>query len=276
MMAYVLEDEFGDIIRKARNGKKMSLGQVASCADITDGQLTQMENYALAPTESQVYKIAQGLGLHGTKLLDIAMRRWNPAPLDTESDESLEVVTVSAEVGGYPVNAYLLVCKRTNATAIIDTAAHPGIILQRVEEIGVKPTMILLTHAHSDHADGLPVLEKATGCPAYIHANEPKPPSLGSLRTLMHGDELPVGELIVRVLNTPGHSPGGCSFYAGPVAVAGDAIFAGSIGAPNISYDDEISSVRDHLLSLPDDVRLFPGHGPSSTVAEEKEHNPFF
>ena len=212
----------------------------------------------------------------GVKLADIAMEHWAPAPAPPELDDKLDVERISGDVGGYPVNAYLLICKATKQTAVIDTAAHPHLILERIKEIGVEPTVILLTHAHADHSDGLPELEKATNCPTYIHANEPKPRSSQQFRTLNHGDEVSVGALTVKTLDTPGHTPGGCSFYAGSVAAVGDAIFAGSVGGPKISYEDEITSVRNHLLSLPDEVRLFPGHGPSTTVGEEKAHNPFF
>ena len=275
-MAYELEDEFGDIIGKARRGNGLSLNHVANEAGITDAQLSQMEAYTLKPTEDQVHKIAEALGLNGSKLADIAMERWAPAPVPSELDEKLDVERISGDVGGYPVNAYLLICKATKQTAVIDTAAHPNLILERIQEIDVNPTVILLTHSHADHSDGLPELEKATNCPTYIHANEPKPRSSQQLRTLNHGDEVSVGELTVTTLDTPGHTPGGCSFYTGSVAAVGDAIFAGSVGGPKISYEDEITSVRDHLLSLPDEVRLFPGHGPSTTVGEERAHNPFF
>ena len=275
-MAYELEDEFGDIIGKARRGNGVSLSQVAGGAGITDAQLSQMEAYTLKPTENQVRAIANVLGLNGDKLVDIAMERWAPVPVPSELDDKLGVERISGDVGGYPVNAYLLICKATKQTAVIDTAAHPNLILERIKKIGVKPTVILLTHAHGDHSDGLPELEKATSCPTYIHANEPKPRSSQQFRTLNHGDEVSIGDLTVKTLDTPGHTPGGCSFYAGSVAAVGDAIFAGSVGGPKISYEDEITSVRNHLLSLPDEVRLFPGHGPSTTVGEEKAHNPFF
>jgi glyoxylase-like metal-dependent hydrolase (beta-lactamase superfamily II) len=275
-MAYALEDEFGDIIGKARRGQNLPPSQIATAAGITETELARMEQYTLKPTETQVLRLAEVLNLDGTKLLDIATEQWEPEPPQQMSDSALEVITISAPVGGWPVNAYILICQATNDAAIIDTAAHPDLILEQLDAHNVNPTAILLTHAHSDHTEGLPKIQTATGCETYIHTNEPKPRSETRLREMAHGDTLTVGELTVTVVNTPGHTPGGCSFIVQNVAFVGDAIFAGSVGGPNISYQDEIDSVRDNLLSLPDPVRLFPGHGPSTTVGEEKLHNPFF
>ena len=275
-MAYTLEDEFGDIIGKARRGQDLSQSEIATAAGITEAELARMEQYTLKPTETQVFRLAEFLNLDGAKLLDIATEQWEPEPPPQVSDANLEVIRISAPVGGWPVNAYLLICKATDAAAIIDTAAHPDLILEQLEAHNVNPTTILLTHAHSDHTDGLSQLQTETGCETYIHKNEPKPQSKTALREVVHGDVLSVGELTVTVVNTPGHTTGGCSFLTENVAFVGDAIFAGSVGGPNISYQDEIESVRDNLLSLPDTVRLFPGHGPSTTVGEEKAHNPFF
>ena len=275
-MAYALEDEFGDIIGKARRGQNMSQRETATAVGITESDLSCMEKYTLKPTKAQVYKLADVLNLDGTKLLDIAIEEWEPAPLKQPNDTKLDVITVSAPVGGWPVNAYLLICKATDEASIIDTAAHPDLILEQLDKHKINPTAILLTHSHKDHTDGLQQLQNATGCQAYIHKNEPKPRSAGKLRELVHSDVVEVGALMVTVLDTPGHTPGGCSFLTQTAAFVGDAIFAGSVGGPNISYQDEINSVRDNLLTLPDDVRLFPGHGPATTVGEEKLHNPFF
>ena len=275
-MAYSLEDEFGDIIGKARRGQNLSHNEIAAAAGITEAELTRMEQYTLKPTETQVFRLADVLNLDGTKLLDIATEQWEPELPQQTDDANLEVITISAPVGGWPVNAYLLICKATDDAAIIDTAAHPDLILAQLEAHNVNPTTILLTHAHSDHTDGLSQLQTETGCETYIHKDEPKPQSKTALREVVHGDVLSIGALTVSVVNTPGHTTGGCSFLTQNVAFVGDAIFAGSVGGPNISYQDEIESVRDNLLSLPDSVRLFPGHGPSTTVGEEKLHNPFF
>ena len=275
-MAYTLEDEFGDIIGKARRGQRLSLAQTATAAGIPESQLSGMEQYTVQPTEAQVYRLAEVLNLDGAKLLDIAMERWTPNPVESSGSPALDVVTISAPVGGWPVNAYLLICKATEEAAIVDTAAHPRLILEQLDARKVQPTAILLTHAHRDHADGLPQLQQAAGVPTYIHKNEPEPRCAQPLKQVDHGDVLTVGGLTVTVVDTPGHTPGGCSFVTQTAAFVGDAIFAGSVGGPNISYEDEINSVRDNLLSLADDVRLFPGHGPATTVGEEKAHNPFF
>ncbi len=275
-MAYSLEDEFGDIIGKARRGQNIPQSHIATAAGITTAELARMEQYTLKPTESQVFRLAEVLNLDGTKLLDIATEQWEPEPVQQGSGANLDVITIRAPVGGWPVNAYLLVCKATGDAAIVDTAAHPDRVLKQVDAHNLNPTVILLTHAHSDHTDGLPQLQTATGCETYIHQNEPKPQSNTRLREVAHGDTLSVGELMVTVVNTPGHTPGGCSFLTQNAAFVGDAIFAGSVGGANISYQAEIDSVRDNLLSLPDTVRLYPGHGPSTTVGEEKLHNPFF
>ena len=111
-MAYTLEDEFGDIIGKARRGQNLSQGETAAAAGITEAELARMEQYTLKPTETQVFRLAEALNLDGAKLLDIATEQWEPEPQTAEAN--LEVVTISAPVGGWPVNAYLLICKATH------------------------------------------------------------------------------------------------------------------------------------------------------------------
>ena len=119
-------------------------------------------------------------------------------------------------------------------------------------------------------------MEDAFDCPTWVHANEPKPRSNNDLNFLKHGDVVSIGNLNITTLDTPGHTPGGCSFYARSTVIVGDALFAGSVGNASTSYKNLLSSVQANLLSLPKHTVLFPGHGPATTVEEEINHNPFF
>lgn len=275
-MAFMLEDEFGDIIAKAWRGLGLTVSQVATETGITTKNISRMENYTRKPSRDEVDQIATTLQLDSDKLNAIATESWSPNTIAARYDPALEVVTVTAKVGGYPVHAYLLICTETREAAIIDTAANPKAIMERISEINMDPKLILLTHAHGDHANGLMDLEDAFDCPTWIHANEPKPRSKNDLRLLKHGDVVSVGNLKVTTLNTPGHTLGGCSFYVRSTVIVGDALFAGSVGNASISYEKLLSNVQENLLSLPNQTVLFPGHGPATTVEEEKNHNPFF
>ena len=275
-MAFILEDEFGDIIAKARRGLELTVGRVATESGIAAKDISQMENYTKKPSRDEVDKIASTLQLDSKKLNAIATESWSPKTIETKYDPALEVITITAKVGGYPVHAYLLICTKTREAAIIDTAANPQTIMERIDKINIDPKLILLTHAHGDHANGLQDLEDAFNCPTWIHANEPKPRSKNALQLLKHGDIVSVGNLKITTLDTPGHTPGGCSFYVRSTVIVGDALFAGSVGNASISYEKLLSSVQENLLSLPKHTVLFPGHGPATTVEEEINHNPFF
>lgn len=271
-----LEDEFSDIISKARFGKKLAAADVTKSANISESQLTQLEDGSLTPTESQVMGLAKVLGLDGAKLLDIALHKWTPKQLPSKLDPQLEAITLDVLYGMYHVNCYLLACSQTKETAIIDTGGSPDTILSTIKSRNLKPKYVLLTHTHGDHAAGLKKLQDAFGCEALLHKDEPAPSEGKKLSRLSEGDEVELGKLKIRTLLTPGHTPGGISFLVNKVAFVGDAIFAGSLGRANFSYTALLDSVKNKLLSLPQDVAFFPGHGPATTAGEEREHNPFF
>ena len=135
---------------------------------------------------------------------------------------------------------------------------------------------VLLTHAHTDHIADLARLEKGTGAPVYISERE----SIPGAETISEGQEFNVGNLKVKALLTWGHSRGGITFFvtglARPVAIVGDSIFAGSMGGGNVSYKDALRNNIEKILTLPDETIICPGHGPMTTVGEEKRSNPFF
>ncbi|MBN2432153.1 MAG: MBL fold metallo-hydrolase [Acidobacteria bacterium] len=198
-------------------------------------------------------------------------------------------------IGPLEVNCYVLCCRETGVAAVIDPGAEAGRIIGEIEARGWRPAMIINTHGHIDHVAGnsdiadhfrIPVLlhaldepllksEDIFGLAPVLNARPSPPPE----RLLRDGDTVMVGQVEIQVLHTPGHTPGGCCLLADVACFAGDTVFRGSVGRtdlPGGDYDTLLESIREKILPLPDDVELFPGHGPSTTVGREKEQNPFF
>ena len=267
-----LEDELGDILQKARDGKAWSRDDLVHATDLADIQ--RIESYELMPGDSDVLKLAKALDLDGPALIDIAQERW--VPNEPASDPDFDLVCMNVFMGEYPVNCFLLRCKATGETAVVDTGANPKTIINKAREMDVRPCMILLTHAHPDHAGGLGELDSAFGCPTYIDHKEPRPKGSRNFKIVKEGDELTLGKLRIRCIETPGHTTGGVSYLVNQTLVSGDVIFAGSMGRANSSWRDLFNSITNKVLRLPEDTGIHPGHGPATTVGQEKKHNPFF
>ncbi len=177
---------------------------------------------------------------------------------------------------------------------IIDANLEPQQMVRLVRERGVNLKAILLTHTDIDHIGGLPELIGALGpVPVAVHAAEKEVLSEGkALRrqfaigfpridgtvSLVEGTPYRAGSLEFEVLHTPGHSPGGVSLRIGNAVFTGDALFAGSIGRSdfeNSNGDALLEGIRTKLLTLPDDLTVYSGHGPATTIGEERRSNPF-
>jgi hydroxyacylglutathione hydrolase len=134
----------------------------------------------------------------------------------------------------------------------------------------------LLTHAHPDHVADLPRLREETGAEVFAPARELVP---GAER-IEEGKHFHLGKIDIEARLTWGHSPGGmtfvCTGLARPIAIVGDSMFAGSMGGGSVSYKDAVQNNLEKILTLPDEAIICPGHGPMTTVVEEKRHNPFF
>ena len=269
-----LEDELGDILQKARDGKAWSQDDLVRETDLPKDDIQRIESYQLTPEDSIVLKLAKALDLDGPTLIDSAQERW--IPKEPAVDPDFDLVCLSVFMGEYPVNCYLLRCKATGETAVVDTGANPKTIINKAHEMGVRPNMILLTHAHPDHAGGLGELSDAFDCPTYIDHNEPKPKGSRNFKVVKDGDELTLGKLRISCIETPGHTTGGVSYLINQTLLSGDVIFAGSMGRANSSWNDLFNSITQKVLRLPDVTGIYPGHGPATTVGQEKEHNPFF
>lgn len=180
---------------------------------------------------------------------------------------------------------------------IIDAGFDPQPMIEHIRRQNLRPLRVILTHAHLDHIAGLSLLRAVfPGIPILVHENERdflRDPMLNlsalidaplvapdASGTLEHGQILELGGFEIEVRHTPGHSPGGITLHQpqAKVTFVGDTLFAGSIGRYDFPTSDGrllLESIRTQLLTLPDDTRILPGHGPESTIGEERRHNPY-
>jgi len=198
------------------------------------------------------------------------------------------------EVGNLMSNCYIVGCQDTSEAVVIDPGAEPDTILAVLEENNLKVKYIINTHGHVDHVGANEPVKKATNADILIHkedaplfSNSQENLSMyvgGELllsppeRLLEEGDTITFGNITLKVIHTPGHTRGGISLHGDQVVFTGDTLFAGSIGRtdlPGGDYQQIISSIKEKILPLGDDIKVYPGHGPVSTVAREKKTNPF-
>lgn len=277
-----LEDDVSDILKKARLGRGLTTAEVARRAQLSEPDLVRMEKGARLPERAEVDALASVLGLRATPLAQIVYQHWEPA---TFQHDALPVVTVTGDIGGYAVNGYVLHDPATRQAVVIDTAYAPDRMVDVLTRGGLELVAVCLTHGHLDHAGGLEQLLAYRRVPVYFGIADRNlmswHPPQELVKPAEDGCTIRVGELVVRAVETPGHTPGGFCFATEyrnqPICFVGDTLFAGSIGRANpfSLYPRHLASVRQRILTLPSSSRLFPGHGPSTTVREEQGHNPF-
>ena len=202
-------------------------------------------------------------------------------------------------LGALDTNCYVVWDEKSEETIVIDPAFSTEsegkrTVLRLVHMGNLSVKFIVNTHGHADHTCGNGPVKKATGAPILIH--ELDAPLLGESgqewanlfgirltsppadKTLREGDRIVIGEIPLNVLHTPGHTPGGISLVAKDFAFVGDTLFKGSIGRtdlPGGSYEQIIKSIKEKLARLPDNLVVYPGHGPATNIGEEKRTNPY-
>lgn len=186
-------------------------------------------------------------------------------------------------LGQLQTNCYL-VADEDGAAVVIDPAAAPELILQTAREKGLQIRAVLLTHGHFDHVGGVRGVAEALRCPVWMHENELTLPEYLTDGKLYYtdgydeGDTVTVGKLTFSVLHTPGHTPGSVCLRCGTALFSGDTLFAGSCGRTDFSGGSgaEMCKSLRRLAEIPDNLAVYPGHGEETTLAREREENPYF
>jgi len=183
-------------------------------------------------------------------------------------------------VGWLSTNCYVVGCEETKEAAVIDpgleSEAEAEEILDFIKQNGFHVKYIINTHGHPDHVSGNNFMKEATGASILIHESNSE--RVQADRKLRDGDVIHVGNYKLVVLHTPGHTKDGISLLGDNVVFTGDTLFAGSIGRtdfPGGSFQELMQSIKTKLLPLPDSFKVYPGHESSTTIGDEKKHNPF-
>jgi hydroxyacylglutathione hydrolase len=270
----MLEDEFSDVLTKAMRGTGTSVVSLARAVGIDASEVRNWAAGRGTPTETQAREIAKALQLDPEKLADSAAQRWHPDPIKLP-----DVRHHPHEP--HPSNGYVFFLDGGKRAALVDPAGIPGNLLRMLRDGQYHLEYLLVTHKHADHCDA--TAEVARNFPnAKIVMHKADVHAIGDAGRgaimIKDGEDLPFGDVRIRLLHTPGHTDGSSSFLFKSTLFTGDTLFAGSVGGAYgdaSTYEDILNSVRSKIFTLPDEVVLMPGHGPPSKVGWEKEHNPF-
>jgi len=269
-MAIPLEDNFADIINKAARALGLADSAVASRAGLAVEAVQRLR--AGHFNEHAARLAAPVLGLSPRALVEIGQNHYAPAAI-APFDGLAQFNTPFSDM---TVNAYLVWDPATKEAAAFDTGGDCSGILEKLRASALTLRYIFLTHTHGDHIFDLDRLREVTGATVFVSSREPLPEA----DSIEPGREFPLGSLRIGTRLTWGHSRGGITWVVNglprPVAIVGDALFAGSMGGGMVSYQDALRTNREEIFSLPDDTIICPGHGPMTSVREEREHNPFF
>jgi hydroxyacylglutathione hydrolase len=271
-----LEDHLGDIVRKARSMSGVTLAEAAHVAGLTDAELSSLEATGDSSKRPNYSALAIKIGLNPTKLERIA-NGWLPTATGLSAWRHLSVFASADD--GMTVNCFLVWHDDSREAALFDTGFDGKAILTALATERLQLRHIFITHSHYDHVHALGEI-RAAQPDASLHTSSKNAPAK---QRNQPGEVVSLGNLRVCHRETPGHADDGVTYvirgwpnHAPQVAIVGDAIFAGSMGRGNDSWDLARQKVREQILTLPPETLLCPGHGPLTTVAEELENNPFF
>ena len=265
-----LEDFHEDILGKAMRGLGIGKREMASRLKVEKSEIDDILSGAC--DEVLIAGMADELGLCKSKLLVSARKEWSPSAI-----QLLGLKQFNLPFGSMNVNVFLAWDQENGKSWIFDTGPDATPILEFLKKENLSVDAIFLTHTHGDHIACLEKLKQKTyNPPVFVHKLE----AIDGANLIDEGFAREIGRLSLRSLHTHGHSVGGMTYLIGgldkPIAIAGDALFAGSMGGGMVSYQDALQNNREKIMTLPEETIVCPGHGPMTTIAEERRHNPFF
>ena len=271
-----LEDHLGDVIRKARMMNQVFPATVAEAAGLSEAELAALEDSGQIARRPDFARLAAVVHLNAGKLERLA-EGWLPSPKDLSRWRELRVFTTAD--GGMAVNCHLVWDEASREAALFDTGWNAKVVFETATREKLDLRHIFITHSHHDHVAALGDFRSAHP-KARIHSNSKNAPPDQRNKP---NECVQLGGLRITHRDTPGHAEDGVTYIVGNwpedaphVALVGDAIFAGSMGGAPQHGALAKQAVREQILSLPEDTLLCPGHGPLTSVCEEKAHNPFF
>ena len=265
-----LEDNFDDVINKAQRGLRLDDGDLARRAGISSTALRALKGGTFDETAARA--VAPVLQLGADQLVTLGRKAWYPEPVIPPRGFAM----FNTPFEDMTVNSYLVWDEAKKVAAAFDTGADATPMLDFLRERGLTLKALFLTHTHGDHIFDLDRLVEKSGAEVFVGNREP---ALDGAEAFEAGKHFQIGGLSIGTRLTWGHAQGGITYVVQglekPVAIVGDAVFAGSMGGGGVSYADALCTNRKEIMSLPDETILACGHGPLTTVGEQKSANPF-
>ena len=265
-----LEDTHLDVLTKAQKAQGMTDRDLAKLAQVSIPELNSIRSGGREPAALE--RLAKNLGLRPGEISDLANGNWHAPTVALPAG----VAMFTTPFADMTVNHFLIWDPASLKTVAVDAGTDADALLACLERHKLTLVKILLTHAHGDHVLELDRIREKTKAPAFAPETEP----VEGCKPVKNGQSFKVGGLTIKAHTVPGHSVGGTVYeFHGletPVAAVGDVMFAGSVGGIRARYRQALESISSNVLSMAPETILLPGHGPVTTVAHEKTHNPFF
>jgi hydroxyacylglutathione hydrolase len=268
-----LEDNFTDVLGKAQRGLKLTDADLTARASLKPDELAALQRGEIR--EHAIRAVARALQLNPAATLALARKEWYPQQPDFPRGFALFNTRVDESM---TVNSYLIWDSRSRLAAAFDTGMDCSAMLDTIAAEKLTLRYIFLTHTHEDHVADLARLASSTK--AEVWSSEREPAEHPGAKTFAENAHFHLGELAVKTLFTWGHSPGQTTYYvtglSWPLAVVGDSLFAASVGGSPEHFAAQLQNNRDKIFRLPADTVLACGHGPLTTLNQERRYNPFF